>query len=197
MGRHPCESCGQEGWDYSDNYCPAKCGYAEDGTDICPDCMVEVECDVCGMRGCDSCVSDHECVCRALGKNKDLICCGKKSVCGKGCQRKLEPVVFACGHYVCMPNIDADEGDEGDDGDEEDEEEEAKKPNKKQKKGEEKESKPAEVRTSPKNCSSCGQLKASREEYQLRQDAEILATRGDMKQIKSQVSFGKDKSHIY
>jgi hypothetical protein len=65
MGRHPCDRCGEEGWDYSETYCPRSdvddgglCTYW-DGCEICPDCMVLVSCDRCGTEGCDFCVKDH------------------------------------------------------------------------------------------------------------------------------------------
>jgi len=172
MGRHPCESCGDEGWDYSESYCPrAKhgCNYATDGIDICPDCMVYENCAVCDVKGCSNCVHDHKCICLTTGKSKDLVRCEKSLVCGKHCQASLEPVLFGCGHYQCVAREDDEEGDEG--------EEESKKPKDN-----------VAERKLPENCSACTDMKASKEEYELlRKDAEILANRGDLKEIKSQV----------
>jgi hypothetical protein len=54
MGRHPCNSCGKEGWDYSQQLSEichnGICTYW-DGIDICPECMVYVDCERCGLSG--------------------------------------------------------------------------------------------------------------------------------------------------
>ncbi len=60
MGRHPCERCGKEGWDYSETYCPNSnsCEYW-DGHDICPSCMIYTACSLCSRAGCSYCVRVH------------------------------------------------------------------------------------------------------------------------------------------
>ena len=94
MGRHPCENCGEEGWDYSETYCPQSienidlCTYW-DGRDICPNCLVLKECIKCNKDGCQYCIVKH--------------CDDCKAVVCTDCKALLDIKVkfSSCGHLKC------------------------------------------------------------------------------------------------
>lgn len=101
MGRHPCESCGSEGWDYSETYCPQSikdeelCTYW-DGRDICPDCIEFVDCNRCEKQGCSFCIKKH---CTKCEGNLCSECTNYKD---GDVERKVGVVTFpACGHKSC------------------------------------------------------------------------------------------------
>mmetsp|Transcript_9756 Transcript_9756/g.19580 ORF Transcript_9756/g.19580 Transcript_9756/m.19580 type:complete len:191 (-) Transcript_9756:301-873(-) len=106
MGRHPCESCGEEGWDYCENLCPRECDY-NDGRDICEKCFPgEKECSVqgCYTEGCGFCVEEHCQTC------KHLVC--------PDCDEEIEQRTFGCGHDGCtvLEYVKPDEDEEPEDG---------------------------------------------------------------------------------
>lgn len=114
MGRHPCDRCGKEGWDYSETYCPnsqdgGHCTYW-DGCDICPSCMVYATCSLCAKEGCSYCVQEHcdECrvsVCteRAVGSQKRTKVVDQDAAvsAGAACMDKVQHVHYQCGHDAC------------------------------------------------------------------------------------------------
>ncbi len=97
MGRHPCHDCGKATYGESAS-CP-KCGYGEyDGNCLCASCFdTEVNCDVCGLDGCDHCTEK----------------CGwcDRKVC-ETCNNKLVQKKLECGHFGCEIKEDEDEEDE-------------------------------------------------------------------------------------
>ena len=118
MGRHPCDVCGDEGWDYTDTYCAnsgnGPCDYW-DGRDVCEECMVYVECGLCDREGCDHCIEMHcddcqvyVCTSKAIGGGN------KKSKKEEGEEEKelpcmdsvIEDAKYECGHTGCstLPN---------------------------------------------------------------------------------------------
>jgi hypothetical protein len=69
MGRHPCVSCGDEDWDYSETHCPNdNCEYG-DGNELCLSCFeitypyMDCEAKGCERKGCAFCIVEHCGVC--------------------------------------------------------------------------------------------------------------------------------------
>jgi hypothetical protein len=115
MGRHPCERCNSESWDYSEWSCPNAACQLANGCDICEDCLFVCNCAVCAKDGCEFCLPPHCEDCRlhmcapvdATKTNKKR----ERDEFESDCVSKVTKRVFGlCGHEGCTvkANVEAE-----------------------------------------------------------------------------------------